>query len=313
MTEGNEERIIDYKRGDITGDGVKDYVYIVSSLYNKGLNKHYLVLKEGSSNKVLRYALEDNNYNFQVNLEHYRDKDKLDILVRSIGECFGGCVSGKIFTYEGGELKEIFNTENFFKENKISAIYKDDYKVEILNFERNKKYLVDIKDNFKYYLDFVYTKDGKVREGKERINISGVWGCNSYYAMGSKTASLSIVQQVIGQATTDILCLIESTLNWNGEKFFISDEMVNLKGNFINKGSRLEYIESNFRNKEKINKEYEKYPWYFLSCENFLRGNKIEALKYANMSLILEEEPFNSEAFYFREYIKEALKEENKE
>ncbi len=82
-----------------------------------------------------------------------------------------GDVKGQILTYENNELKEIFNTNDFYEKNKVSAFYRDDYKVEVLNYERNKKYIIDIKENFKYYLDFVYSGDGKVKEGKEKANL----------------------------------------------------------------------------------------------------------------------------------------------
>ena len=101
MIETDKGKIIDYKLGDVTGDGISDEVYNMSCAFNQCLNRHWLVIKEGNSEKVLKYELTENNYNFEVHLEPFRDPNKLDIFIRSIGDCFGGCVKGQIFTYEG--------------------------------------------------------------------------------------------------------------------------------------------------------------------------------------------------------------------
>lgn len=95
MLENNNEKIIDYKLGDVTGDGINDEVYIMSCAFNKCLNRHWLLIKEGNSGRVVRYELEENNYNFEVHLEPFRDPNKLDIFIRSIGDCFGAVLRGK--------------------------------------------------------------------------------------------------------------------------------------------------------------------------------------------------------------------------
>lgn len=60
--------------------------------------------------------------------------------------------------------------------------------------------------------------------------------------MGSEVANLSIVQKVIGQAATDNIGLIESTLKWQGNSFIIIDQTVILKGNLINQNNRSKEI-----------------------------------------------------------------------
>ncbi|MDU7965185.1 MAG: hypothetical protein E7J22_13935, partial [Clostridium perfringens] len=279
MLENNNEKIIDYKLGDVTGDGINDEVYIMSCAFNQCLNRHWLLIKEGNSERVLRYELTENNYNFEVHLEHFKDTNKLDIFIRSIGDCFGGCVKGQILTYEGNELKEIFNTNDFYEKNKVSAFYRDDYKVEVLNYERNKKYI-------------------------EKANISSVWGSNSYYPMGSEVANLSIVQKVIGQAATDNIGLIESTLKWQGNSFIIIDQTVILKGNLINQNNRSKEIsnkkdfligtrnlyENNWKSlaeyfDDNVNFDSSSIYWYYLAVLQFFAKDLIEALKSINMNL----------------------------
>lgn len=329
MLENNNEKIIDYKLGDVTGDGINDEIYIMSCAFNQCLNRHWLVIKEGNSEKVLNHELTENNYNFEVYLLHFKDSNKLDIFIRSIGDCFGGCVKGQILTYEGNELKEIFNTNDFYEENKLSAFYRDDYKVEVFNYERNKKYIIDIKENFKYYLDFVYYGDGKVKEGKEKANISSVWGCNAYYPIGSEVANISIIQKVIGQASTDDICLIESKLRWKDNSFKIIDQMVNLKGNFINQNNRIKeiYIKQDFsidtrnfgeKDRESLVKIYNEFVefnssssiyWYYLAKVQLLTKDLIGALKSINMNLSFQYPyPSKEKALILKENIENSLR-----
>ncbi|MGU8478040.1 hypothetical protein ACV3QH_12295 [Clostridium perfringens] len=329
MLENNNEKIIDYKLGDVTGDGINDEIYIMSCAFNQCLNRHWLVIKEGNSEKVLNHELTENNYNFEVYLLHFKDPNKLDIFIRSIGDCFGGCVKGQILTYEGNELKEIFNTNDFYEENKLSAFYRDDYKVEVFNYERNKKYIIDIKENFKYYLDFVYYGDGKVKEGKEKANISSVWGCNAYYPIGSEVANISIIQKVIGQASTDYICLIESKLRWKDNSFKIIDQMVNLKGNFINQNNRIKeiYIKQDFsidtrnfgeKDCESLVKIYNEFVefnssssiyWYYLAKVQLLTKDLIGALKSINMNLSFQYPyPSKEKALILKENIENSLR-----
>lgn len=241
MLSDGKGKIIDYKVGDITGNGIEDEIYIMSCSENKCINKHWLVIKEISSGKIFRSELEEDNFKFEIRLVNFKSGNKKDIFLRSIGNCFGGCVNGQVFTCEDEKLLEIFNTNEFYKQNKINAFYRENYEVEVLNYERNKKYFVDIRENFKYYLDFVYDNKGKVKDGKDNVNISSVWECFSYYPMGSNTANLSIKQKVLGQSDTDTICLVESILRWSENSFTIIDQVVDLKGNFINQ---------NYRNKE---------------------------------------------------------------
>lgn len=329
MLENNNEKIIDYKLGDVTGDGINDEVYIMSCTFTQCINKHWLVIKEGNSEKVLNYELEENNYRFEVDLVYFKDKNKKEIFIRSMDDCFGGCIKGQVLTYEGGGLKEIFNTNAFYEKNKISAFYRENYKVEVLNYERNKKYIVDIKENLKYYLDFVYYCDGKVKEGKEKVNISSVWGCNSYYPMGSEVANLSIIQKVIGQADTDKICLIESTVKWQGNSFKIVDQMVILKGNFINQNNRSKETcntqdiltdKRNFyqNNSESLVQYYNEYVefdssssiyWYYLAKLQLLTKDLIEALKSINMNLSFQYPyPSREKALILKENIEYSIR-----
>ncbi|MDZ5128567.1 hypothetical protein [Clostridium perfringens] len=328
MLENNNEKIIDYKSGDVTGDGINDEVYIMSCAFNQCLNRHWLLIKEGNSERVVKYELEENNYNFEVHLEHFKDPNKLDIFIRSIGDCFGGCVKGQILTYENNELKEIFNTNDFYEKNKVSAFYRDDYKVEVLNYERNKKYIIDIKENFKYYLDFVYYGDGKVKEGKEKANISSVWGCNSYYPIGSEVANISIIQKVIGQASTDNICLIESKLRWKDNSFSIIDQTVILKGTSINQNNRSKEInnkkdfsidtkniyEDKYEDLVEYYNECVKFDsssiyWYYLAKAQLLTKDLIGALKSINMNLSFQYPyPSKEKALILKENIEYSLR-----
>lgn len=235
------DKIIDYDSGDLTGDGNKEEVYVVSCLGSVCEQNNFLVVHDKKTGNIHEFPLEKDHYKFEMYLISFRDSIKKEIFLRSIGESFGGYVKCQIFSFENNRIVEIFNSNTFYKENKIMAFYRDNYELEVLNYERNKKYFVVLRENYKYYLDFVYDDSGKVKTEKEKANISRVWECYPFYQMGNEVASIGILQKILGQSDTDIICLVQSIISYRDKKFELVNQTVNLKGNFINQ---------NYRNKE---------------------------------------------------------------
>lgn len=238
MLLNRKEKILDIKSGDVTGNGVDDEVYITACLNETCKYRSYLTLKEKISGKVHNIGIDEEYYKFEIMLESFKDPCKKDIFLRCIGDGYGGHVRGKIFSYEDGRLAEIFDSEVFCEKNKLSAFYKNDYEIEVRNSERNKKYFISIRENYKYYLDFVYDKNGKVKHGKEKVNIGRVFECYPFYKFGSEVSSLSISQKILGQADTDYIADVESIVKWEEEDFMIINQTVNIKGNLINQNYR---------------------------------------------------------------------------
>lgn len=232
------DKIIDYDSGDLTGDGNKEEVYIVSCLGAVCEQNNFLLVNNKRTGNIYEFPLEKDHYKFDMQLISFRDSIKKEIFLRSISESFGGYVKCQIFSFENNRIVEIFNSNTFFKENKIMAFYRNNYELEVLNYERNKKYFVVLRENYKYYLDFVYDNSGKVKHEKEKANISRVWECYPFYQMGNKVASISILQKILGQSDSDNICYVQSIVGWKNKEFKIINQTVNLEGRSINQNYR---------------------------------------------------------------------------
>lgn len=276
------DKIIDYDKGDLTGDGIEEEVYIVSCLGKICEQNNFLVVYEKKTGNVYEFPLEKDHYKFEIQLISFRNSRKKEIFLRNIGESFGGYVKCQVFSFENNQIVELFNSNTFYKENKIMALYKDDYELEVLNYERNKKYFVVVRENYKYYLDFVYDGSGKVKPGREKANISRVWECYPFYPMGNGIARINILQKILGQSDTDIICLVQSVISYTDKEFKLVDQTVNLKGNFINQ---------NYRNKEICIEE---------GCFNILTGSSEENPKIKEV--IKKELNFEKDDFKYVRY-----------
>lgn len=236
------EKILDHKCGDVTGNGIEDDIYLISCLSDKCEYRTCILVKEKESSKTYKIELESENYNFDLCLESFIDSNKKEILIRSIVPNYGGYTRTNIFSWQKGEMIEIFNSDIFYENNKVIALYKDCYKIEVINKSRNKKYFVDIVENFKYYLDFVYDDNGKVKNGKNKVNISRIYNSYAFYELGCKTVNLKICQKILGQSDTDYVGDIESDIRWNEEDFDLVEQRINLRGNPINQNYREDRI-----------------------------------------------------------------------
>lgn len=304
------ERILAHKLGDVTGDGVDDDIYLISSLDNRCEYRTYILIEEKSCGKTCKIELENENYKFDLSLESFIDNKKKEILVRSIVPYHGGYMRSNIFSWQAGEIVEVFNSDVFFENNKITAKYKENYRVEVLNLKINKKYIIDISENFKYYLDFVYYKNGNIKHGKERVNISRVYNSYAFYELGSNVANLKIYQKILGKSDADYIGDIESQIKWEKGDFHLIEQRVISVGNLINKnfrknteknleesrwgvkGVKDENLYSKYHNDlmkyyEESAEEKSSSPiyWYNLAKAQFIAGDLEEALKSINMYL----------------------------
>lgn len=146
--------------------------------------------------------------------------------------------------------------------------------------------------------------------------------------MGSEIANLSIVQKVIGQAATDNIGLIESTLKWQGNSFIIIDQTVILKGNFINQSNRSKEIsnkkdfligtrnlyENNWKSLDEyiddnVNFDSSSIYWYYLAVLQLFAKDLIEALKSINMNLSFQYPyPSKEKALILKENIEYSIR-----
>ena len=152
----NGQTVIDKKRGDITGDSFRETVYLTGSMTERSsyweditlniLNKK-VDLYEGFSLK------ETVGYNPRLFLGDFTGNQLDDILVViDTGES-EGTVNAYLFTFLEGEMRQVFDSEEYNDITNYKINYQDQHKVTIVSSNPQKKYTLDLLYKDKEYLD----------------------------------------------------------------------------------------------------------------------------------------------------------------
>ena len=213
--------LIDEKIGDVTGDGVPDWV----SLYGDRMTASPYVTN-------IRLEVEDGQTGFKIDIDTglsgYNPtlflgdftKDKIDDIKLSMDAGgSGGYGIFAVYTCINDELNTVFTSDGYNSEYQYMVEYRDLYKVGISNEMLNRLFTLDISDKGYDYLSQFYNLNGiliKPVNGEvlalgALIPIIGSEKDNSF--------DLLAFQRIIGSTNADTLGHIENLLSWDGERF----------------------------------------------------------------------------------------------
>lgn len=258
--------IIDYKYGNVTGQDAVDMVYLLGTKLNEDspyVENIKLKIIEGETNKETTIEFEnEGGYNFNLFLGDFTGDKKDDILIRGDTGGSGGYTYNHIISYLDGEFKEIFNGEAFEREYKYSAVYKDNFKLELTCINLSKRYIMDLTSSDSLYLSLVYDDKGNLREPKE-ASVLGINGLIPTDLDPDKIYRIYILQRIIGQANSDNLGLVQTWMEWDGIKFKTFIQTVGILGGEITEikpqGENMRKCEAKHRYQNKPeNKEKDK-------------------------------------------------------
>ncbi|QXM06271.1 VCBS repeat-containing protein [Crassaminicella indica] len=219
----NRSYTLDFKQGDVNGDGILDYVYLVG---NKpyGIESPFrdnikLKIIDGKTKDETIIDLKENaGYNPTLFLGDFSG-DKIDDILISINSGgSGGYAFYYIYSFLNNKPKMIFDSEKFNAEYIYDVNYKDDYKVEVLSKNTNKKYILDIQYKGEAYLSEIYDKYGNLKEPiKGWVNPLG--GLYPIDFQRDGTYELYAEQRVAGRYNADALGYVQTSLKWNTNRF----------------------------------------------------------------------------------------------
>lgn len=218
------EVVLDTKYGDVTGDGIYDMVSLTGNYLNEGeslaIENLKILIRDGASN-FQQEILIPNVIGYQpiIYLYPFRNKNINDIYVSILSGGSGGYAYYYIFGYNGKKFILEFDADKFNNLFKSQVKYIDNYKVEIIN-TLNKKYLLDISDRDKDYLDEIYNSDGTLTKP-----ISGdVSALNQLIPVDMDNDgifNLLAFQRLTGLYNADSLGYLETVLSWQNNQFNI--------------------------------------------------------------------------------------------
>ena len=219
-------------RGDVNGDGIPDNVYLtgVKTIGSPFIQKITLVIQDGTTGMVNRIPLKsDAGYNPTLFLGDFTGDGVKDILISIASGGSGGIMYYYIYSDVGNILRLLFDYNIFNEAYQYQVIYKDYYKVEVINTTEGIKYVIDISNKDKDYLNEIYDSEGKLKATLEGF-VSPLSGLYPIDFDSTGVYELLTYQRVSGRFAADALGYIQTNLKWNSRKFALSNQYVAIFG-----------------------------------------------------------------------------------
>lgn len=230
-------QILDFKQGDVNGDGVVDNVFLIG-------NKPYgdespfvdnitLIIQCGRTQRFTRVNLKNNaGYNPTIFLGNFTNDRAKEILITIDTGGSGGTIYSYVYSFLNNDLKKMFDSDKFNDEYEYSVTYRDNYKVDVISKNVGYVYTLDIEYKGKEYLSEIYDENGKLKEPIEGF-VRPLGGLYPVDFNRDRILELYAVQGVSGRYGADGLGFVENVLRWDGKKFITDRQYVSIFGREI--------------------------------------------------------------------------------
>jgi hypothetical protein len=221
----DNDQIFDTKYGDVNGDGIPDTIYLVGQKAidpNIGYIKNIkIVVQDGKTKELFNINLKSNSgYNPHMLLLRFT-KSNVNSIIVSIDSGAGAEYKYfYIYSFINNIPKEIFNYEEFNNRYHYDVNYLREYKVEIINHEINKRYLIDIVGKGVIYLKPIYNPDGTLKLPK-RGRVTGLTELHALDLGKDGIFELSGTQRILGMNNNDVLGRLETPLHLIDDNLFV--------------------------------------------------------------------------------------------
>lgn len=213
--------VVDYKESDVTGDSIKDKVYLVGTkekkedIYASNLN---IIVQNGKTNKFIKTNDSDfGGYEGHLFVGDFTGDKVNDILATADTGGSGGIVENRIFTIDKNKIDTIFNEKDNEGVN-FQGKFIDGFKAELKSEKLNKEITLDISGNKKDYLDFkIYDKSGKLLTEVE--SYAYPYGVLEPVQYEEGTYYLQGQQRVVGFVNADTISNIRSIWKYGDSKW----------------------------------------------------------------------------------------------
>lgn len=217
--------ILDFKSGDVNGDGFIDKVYLTGQktspdeLYAENIA---IVIQDGKTNIMLKIPLHNAaGYNAQLLLSNFTTNQQLDILVSIDTGGSGGYILAYLYTIRNNQSILLFNSSSFEESSMYNANFKENFKVEVSSEHGNVKFIIDISSNMKMYIVAgIYNESGKLLKPTE----GGVLALGALFPLVNNyngLYQLLAYQRIIGIYNADNLGAVQTYIKWDGKELIV--------------------------------------------------------------------------------------------
>ncbi|CDF59279.1 Conserved protein [Thermobrachium celere] len=226
-------KVVDFKQGDVNGDGVKDNVFLIADrLPGEGIlyRNITLLIQDGRTLKFTRVPLENNaGYNPTLFLGRFSEGKVNQILIVIDTGGSGGTIYSYVYSFLNNEVKKLFDSDKYIEEYKYGVTYRDNFKVDVLNKTLLYKFRLDIEYKGREYLSEIYDKNGKLKEPIEGF-VRPLGGLYPIDFDRDGIYELYAVQGISGRYGADGLGYVETVLKWDGKRFKLVRQNVAIFG-----------------------------------------------------------------------------------
>ncbi|MFD2442586.1 VCBS repeat-containing protein [Bacillus sp. CGMCC 1.16607] len=228
----NQQSIVSFVRGDVTGDRVPDNVYLTgvktpSSPFTQNIILH---VQDGRTGVVKSVLFRDNaGYNPTIFLGDFTGDGVDDILISIDTGGSGGIMYHYIYSFLDNTAQLIFNFNVYNEQYQYEVTYLDNFKVEVVSNINNKKYIIDISTKGAQYLNEIYDENGKL---KNPINgfVNPLSGLYPVDFDSNKVYELLGYQKIAGRYNADSLGYVLNTLRWLDNRFVLQNQNIAILG-----------------------------------------------------------------------------------
>ncbi|WP_222439346.1 VCBS repeat-containing protein [Sporosarcina sp. BP05] len=210
--------MLDWKIGDVNGDGVLDTVYLYGNVDGSpGIfaDNITLVIRDGRSTKRTTVHFKNNaGYNARLFLGDFNKDSVPDIMVSIDTGGSGGYGIFYIYSFRNNSLHELFNVDDYNGKYAFQANFEDFYKVRVESPRLNVLFTIDISNKGHDYLSEYYNDNGLLKNPVQ----GGVLALGALYPIITNNKSynfdLVALQRIIGPTNADTLGYVENLLTW---------------------------------------------------------------------------------------------------
>lgn len=233
----NQFSTLDFKRGDVNGDGIPDTVYIIGTKSpnpnSPFVDNIMIVVQDGRTKRFMQIPLKDRaGYEPKLFLGDFTGNGVDDIMVSIATGGSGGIYYYDIYSFLNNQPQKIFDSDVFYKENPVTVTYRDNYKVEVLNTKTNQVYIIDISHREPEYLAEIYDSNGKLKKPLtgDIDPLSGLYPIDFNL---DGIYELFGVQRIYGRYHADGLGDLQTDLKFSNGRFFPVTQRVAIFGSGI--------------------------------------------------------------------------------
>lgn len=219
-------------RGDVTGDHYTDTVSLTGIITPDSPYIQYitLVVQDGATEVFQNVPLKINGgYNPTVTLFDFTGDGVPEIMIGITSGGSGGIIYYYIYSFKNFKPRLMFDFEVYNQQYQYTVNYLDFYKVEVVSKYNNERYIIDIQNKGREYLNEIYDRDGRLKSPIEGFvdPLSGLFPVD--FDSDGKYELLGY-QGISGRYHADRLGYVLNTLSWDEDRFTLQNQQVAIFG-----------------------------------------------------------------------------------